>query len=162
MVGKTSTTHSIKIINEFREFAVKGNMIDLAVGIMIGTAFNNTVSALVKYILTPPIGYFTNGVDASNLKVELIPAITAADGSIVKEPLILEYGLFIETFMDFLIIALVMFGVVRLMNNLKRKAEDKEDVTVPTPKDIELLSDIKTELKSLNTVLSANLSQEGK
>lgn len=141
----------MSLIKDFKEFAVKGNMVELAIGIMIGAAFNGVVSSLVKNVMTPIIGIFTSGVDVSNYRWVIREEELDSTGELVKEPLIMEYGLFLESFIDFMIVAIVVFALVKFMNSLKRKAEDSGDKTVPTPKDIQLLSDIKDELTKMNS-----------
>lgn len=139
---------------EFKKFAVKGNMIDLAVAVVIGTAFNEIVNSLVKNIITPPLGYFTSGVELSALSYELAAGETGADGE-VADPVLIEYGIFLQSLIDFLIIAFTIFVVVKFINRMKERAEDSKDKTVPTPKDIALLSEIRDELKQLNSEKSA-------
>ena len=139
-----------KFINEFKKFAVKGNMIDLAIGIIIGAAFNKIVDVLVKQIITPPLGYLTAGVDMSDLAIVLKEPVKAADGTVTDPGVVIGYGLLLEAFIDFFIVALTLFFVVRLLNSLKEKAEDEKNPTVPTPKDIQLLSEIRDEMKRMN------------
>lgn len=137
----------MSIIKEFKEFAVKGNMVDMAVGIIIGTAFGGIVSSLVKDIITPALGVFIGKMDFKNYKLVIQEAVLAQDGSIAREAVSLNYGNFLQVSMDFLIIAGAIFIVIRLINSLKRKAEDENVPSVPTPKDIELLSEIRDLLK---------------
>lgn len=113
--------------SEFKEFAVKGNMIDLAVGIMIGGAFQKIVHSLVNDILMPPVGLLLGKVDFSNLYVNLSDkdAASLAQAKTMGLPT-LNYGLFINEVIDFLIIALVLFFIIRTMNRLRRKEEAKE------------------------------------
>ena len=107
------------MLKEFKEFAVKGNMIDMAVGIIIGGAFGKIVSSLVNDVLMPPLGMLMGGVDFSDKVITLkkaaedVPAIT------------LRYGVFINTAIDFIIVALAVFMVVKAINTLKRKEEAK-------------------------------------
>lgn len=136
--------------NEFKKFAVKGNMIDLAVGIIIGAAFNKIVDVLVKNIIMPPLGYITAGVDLADLAWVIAAPEKAADGSIIDPGVIIGYGKFIEAMMDFGIVALTLFVVIRFVNGLKDKAEDEGNKVVPTPKDIQLLSEIRDEMKRFN------------
>lgn len=138
------------LIKEFREFAVKGNMIDMAIGIIIGVAFNAIVNSLVKDIIMPAIGYFIAGINFKDLAWELKPTLTNAEGEIIREAVVVSYGNFIQQSIDFLIIALTIFFVVKVMNRLKTKAEDNKVPTVETPKDIELLSEIRDGIKQLN------------
>jgi large conductance mechanosensitive channel len=99
------------LLKEFKEFALRGNVVDLAVGVIIGGAFGKIVSSLVADVLMPPIGVLLGGVDFSSL------AITLKDG---PPPVVIRYGAFINSVIDFLIVAAVIFGVVKAMNTLKR------------------------------------------
>ena len=131
------------LLQEFRKFAVKGNMIELAVGIIIGAAFNKIVDSLVKNIITPPLGYLTAGVDFTELNLVLKPPVKDAAGEIVEQGVVIGYGLFLQAFIDFLIVAFVLFLIIRGINSMKEKAEDPKNTEVPTPKDIQLLSEIR-------------------
>lgn len=106
-------------INEFKDFAMKGNVLDLAVGVIIGGAFNKIVSSLVKDIIMPPIGVITGGVNFQDLAYTLAPA----EGG--KEAVVLSYGLFIQNIVDFLIIALSVFIFIKVLGKLNRKKEDE-------------------------------------
>lgn len=143
----------MKFIQEFKEFAVKGNMIDLAIGVIIGAAFNKIVDALVKHVITPPLGYLTSGSDISDLKMVMREPERNAAGEIIREGVVIEYGIFLEACIDFLIVALTIFMVVKAVNILRRDAEDEKNPTVPTPKDIELLSEIRDQMKETNALL---------
>ncbi|MBT8256064.1 MAG: large conductance mechanosensitive channel protein MscL [Bacteroidia bacterium] len=134
-------------IKEFKNFAVKGNMIDMAIGIILGTAFNNVVNALVKKVFLPPVSLFTGEVNLENRKLILREA---AEG--VDEVAIL-YGELIEVFIDFTIIAITVFIVVKAMNRFKSRAEDPEDKAEETPKNIQLLSNIERLLDEQNRLL---------
>lgn len=141
----------MKFWHDFKTFAVKGNMIDLAIGVIIGTAFNNIVNTLVKNVITPPLGYLTGGVDVSDRKwVMREPELDAA-GEVVDPGVIVEYGLFIEACIDFFIIAMTIFMVVRFLKSFREKAEDPANKEVPTPKDIQLLSEILDEMRKFNS-----------
>lgn len=135
---------------EFKNFAVKGNMIDLAIGIIIGAAFNKIVDVLVKKIITPPLGYLTAGIDMTELEIVLSKPVVAADGTVTTPGVVIGYGFLIEAMIDFLIVALTLFFVIRIINGLKEKAEDEKNPEVPTPKDIQLLSDIRDEMRKMN------------
>ena len=128
-------------LKEFKEFAVKGNVVDMAVGIVIGAAFGQIVSSFVDDIITPPIGVLLGGVDFSNLAITLkeaageVPAVT------------LNYGKFIQTVVDFTIIAFAIFIAIKLINNLKRQ-EEEAPTTPPKPSNEEvLLAEIRDILK---------------
>ncbi len=105
------------LLQEFRDFAVKGNALDMAVGIIIGAAFNKIVSSLVNDVIMPPIGMLLGGVDFKNLELVLKGASTAATGEAVPAVSV-RYGLFINTCIDFLIVAFTVFMMVRLVNRL--------------------------------------------
>ena len=143
----------MKLYREFKEFAVKGNMIDMAIGIIIGVAFNKVIDVLVKNILMPPLSLLTNGISLSDKKIMLREAVLNAEKEIISKEVAIGYGLFIEVFIDFLVIGLTVFFVVKVMNRLKRKSQDVEDKTVVTPKDIELLSDLKSLMQEQNALL---------
>jgi large conductance mechanosensitive channel len=125
-------------IKEFKDFAMKGNVVDLAIGIIIGGAFGKIVSSFVSDVIMPPIGLLLGGVDFKELTV---PLKYAADGTVAVA---LRYGLFINTIIDFVIIALAIFLVIKGINKFKKKEEAKP---APTPEDIVLLRDIRDALK---------------
>jgi large conductance mechanosensitive channel len=107
------------LMKEFRDFAVKGNAVDMAVGIIIGAAFNKIVTSLVNDIIMPPIGMLLGGVDFKNLQVVLKAAGTSATGEPIPAVAI-RYGQFINTTIDFLIVAFTVFMMVRLVNHLAK------------------------------------------
>lgn len=146
------------LFQDFKEFAVKGNMIDLAVGIIIGSAFTKIVNSLVNAIIMPALGMLIGRFNFSNLQYVLKEAEYNAAGEVEKDAIILKYGEFIQAATDFFIIALVIFFFVRFLNSWKKKAEDPKNKEVPTPKDIELLSEIRDLLKAQNGS-SANRNQ---
>jgi len=129
-----------KFFQEFKEFAIKGNMVDIAVGVIVGTAFNKLIDAIVKEAFMPPLSYLTDGVNYANKKWVLRPAVDDTVAPI--EEIAIGYGKLIEAGVDFLIIAMTVFIVVKIMNALKTKSQDPQDKTVNTPKDIELLSNM--------------------
>ena len=140
----------MKIIKEFREFAVKGNMMDMAIGIIIGTAFGRIITSLVEDIIMPPFGYILGKFDFATLKLSLKEAEIDAAGKIVKNAVTINYGNFIQVFINFIIIAISIFFFIKLMNMMRNKAEKKEleeAKPVPVPKDIELLTEIRDLLK---------------
>jgi len=126
-------------------------MIDLAIGIVVGAAFNKIVDVLVKKIIMPPLGYLTAGVDMKELELVLKDPILAADGTVTDPGVVIGYGFFLEAMMDFLIVALTLFFVIKFINALKDKAENEKDETVPTPKEIQLLADIREEMRKMNS-----------
>ncbi|MFL2623765.1 MAG: large-conductance mechanosensitive channel protein MscL [Flavobacteriaceae bacterium] len=138
----------MKLIKEFKDFAVKGNMIDMAIGIIIGASFNAIVNVLVKNIILPPFSLLSDGISFAEKKLILREATAHAS------QLSIDYGLLIETVLDFLIVGFTIFLVVKFVNRLRAKAEDVQDISVPTPADVELLSKIKDLLEEQNKVLS--------
>ncbi len=137
----------MKIFKDFREFAIRGNMLEMAVGIIIGVAFNKIVTSLVQDIFMPVIGFFVGRVNFENLQLVIQNELTDESGSIINELVAVRYGAFFQTLVDFVIIAFTVFLVIQFFNKLKRKAEDEKDVTVPTPKNIQLLAEIRDLLK---------------
>lgn len=143
----------MSILKEFKEFAIKGNMVDMAVGIIIGTAFNAVVNSLVKEVVMPPLSLMTDGINFSDKKVVLREGVEEAEGIEAIEEVAIGYGALIETFMDFLIIGFTIFLVIKFMNRFRQKAENPKDVREPTPKDIELLSQLKELMEEQNKLL---------
>jgi large conductance mechanosensitive channel len=134
----------MSLLQEFKEFAIKGNAIDMAVGIIIGAAFGKIISSLVADVVMPPIGVLIGGVDFTKLAVTLKEA--AGDAPAVT----LNYGNFIQSMVDFTIIAFVIFIMVKLINNLKKK-EAAAQVAAPEPSKEELLlTEIRDLLKANN------------
>lgn len=142
-----------KLLKEFKEFAVKGNMIDIAIGVIIGAAFNKVVDALVKEVFMPPLSFLTDGINWQNKKWVLREA-QEINGVINPEEIAIGYGHLIETGLDFVIIGFTVFMVVKLMNKFKNQAQDPTDTTVKTPKEIELLNKIAELLESQNQLLT--------
>ena len=137
----------MKIIKEFKEFAIKGNVFDIAIGIIIGTAFGKVVSSLVNDLLLPPLGFLIDKVDFKNLAIVIKEAEKDNAGLILQEAIAINYGNFIQTIINFLIIAFSIFVVIRIFNRIRNKAEDTKDQTIPTPKNIEILAEIRDLLK---------------
>jgi large conductance mechanosensitive channel len=116
-------------------------MIDIAVGVIIGAAFNKVVDAIVKEIFLPPLSFLTNGINLENKKFILREAVTL-DGVTNPEEIAIGYGKLLEAGVDFIIISFTVFVIVKFINRLKDKAHDPDNKTVKTPKDIELLNKI--------------------
>ena len=136
-----------KFIQEFKEFALKGNVMDMAVGIIIGGAFGKIVSSLVNDIIMPPIGLIT-GSSFEDAKVVLRAAeVDTTTGETLKEAITLNWGSFVQTTVDFFIIALCIFLLIKAMNSFRKKKEEEPAAPAPTPEDIELLREIREELK---------------
>ncbi|WP_448905916.1 large-conductance mechanosensitive channel protein MscL [Haemophilus parahaemolyticus] len=131
----------MSILKEFREFAVKGNVVDMVVGVIIGGAFGKIVSSLVSDVIMPPIGWLIGGVDFKDLAIEIAPAKEGA------EAVMLKYGAFIQNVFDFLIIAIAVFGMVKIINSLKKSpAPEPEKAPEPTAEE-KLLTEIRDLLK---------------
>lgn len=138
-----------KLIQEFKEFAVKGNAVDMAVGVIIGGAFGKIVSSIVDDIIMPPIGWLIGGVNFSDLKYTLpqveIHGVTAA------APATINYGNFLQTLLDFIIIAFCVFMMVKGINKLSKKKEEEPAAPAPDPEptnEEKLLSEIRDLLKN--------------
>ena len=127
------------LLKEFKEFAIKGNMIDIAIGVILGTAFNKVVDVLVKEIFLPPLSYLTDGVNWQNKRLILREAVMQ-NGVMNPEEIAIGYGKLFEASIDFLIIGFTVFLVIKFMNSIRNKAQDPKNETVSTPKDIELLN----------------------
>jgi len=138
----------MKIVKEFKEFAIKGNMFDMAIGIIIGTGFNKIVSSLVNDLILPSLSLLIGQVNFQNLNIVLIEKQVDSAGIVIQELVAIRYGNFLQVLFDFLIIAFSVFLVIKLFNSLRKKAEDVKDKTVSTPRDIELLSEIRDLLKA--------------
>ncbi|OOR99018.1 mechanosensitive ion channel protein MscL [Haemophilus paracuniculus] len=125
----------MSILKEFREFAVKGNVVDMAVGVIIGGAFGKIVSSLVSDVIMPPIGWLIGGVDFKDL------AITLQEKQGETEAVMIKYGAFIQNVFDFLIIAIAVFGMVKLINSLKKAPEPAAPAEPPAQE--KLLAEIR-------------------
>lgn len=145
------------LFKEFKEFAVKGNMMDMAIGIIIGASFNKIIDVLVKQVLMPPLSLLSNGIYLEDKKIVLKEAVLDASGAITSQEVVLGYGALMEAFLDFLIIGFTVFIVVKFMNRLRTKAQDTKDETVVTPKDIELLSHLKSLMEEQNALLKSKM-----
>ena len=134
----------MSFISEFKEFAMRGNVIDMAVGVVIGGAFGKIVSSLVGDIIMPVVGVITGGVNFTDLKLTLKEAVDSAPAVTIN------YGSFIQTMVDFLIIAFCIFCVIKALNTLKNKLPKEEEAAPAepeTPVDIALLTEIRDFLK---------------
>lgn len=138
-----------KFIQEFKDFAVKGNAVDMAVGVIIGGAFGKIVSSIVDDIIMPPIGYLIGGVNFSDLKYEL-PKVTVE--GIELAPATINYGNFIQVLLDFIIIAFCVFMLVKAINSLARKKKEEAPAApAPAPEpsaEEKLLTEIRDLLKN--------------
>lgn len=125
----------MSFIQEFKAFIMRGNVIDLAVGVIIGGAFGKIVSSFVSDVVMPPIGLIMGGVNFKDLQLILKPATVAADGSAIA-PVAVNYGLFIQNVVDFLIVALVIFMVIQAVNRLHKPAPAAPAPEVPAEQKI--------------------------
>jgi len=133
------------MLKEFKEFALKGNVVDMAVGIIIGGAFGKIVTSFVSDIVMPPIGEMMGGVDFSQLYMNLSDTVyDSLDAAVEAGAPVIKYGAFINTVIDFIIIAFVIFMVVRQMNKMKKEEEAAEPAA--PPEDITLLREIRDSL----------------
>tara|TARA_B110000438_G_scaffold53698_1_gene53872 strand:- start:1318 stop:1764 length:447 start_codon:yes stop_codon:yes gene_type:complete len=147
----------MKLLQEFKEFAVKGNMIDMAIGIIIGASFNSVIDVLVKKILLPPLSLLSSGVNLESQKYVLRSSEIDNLGNQIIEEVAINYGLFVETLVDFLIVGFTIFIVVKFINKLNKKAEDTSDKSVSTPKNIELLTRMNNLLEEQNQLLKSKI-----
>ena len=131
----------MSMVKEFKEFAVKGNVVDMAVGIIIGAAFGKIVSSFVADVIMPPIGVLIGGVDFSNLSFTIKEAVEEAPAVVIS------YGIFIQTVIDFTIIAFAIFIAVKGINALKRKEEEAPKAPPAPSKEEVLLTEIRDLLK---------------
>lgn len=131
----------MKVVQEFKQFAMRGNVMDMAIGIIIGAAFGKIVSSIVSDVIMPPIGLLLGGVDFSNL------ALTIKAGGEDAAPVLLKYGVFINTVIDFIIIAFAIFMVVKAINTMRKKEEEKPSAPPAPSKSEILLAEIRDELR---------------
>ena len=145
-----------KFLSDFKAFALKGNIVDMAIGVVIGGAFGKIVTSLVNDIITPLIGLLTGNISLAELKIVLAPAVLDAAGEVATPELAITYGAFLQTVIDFVIIALSIFVVMRVAMNahkkledMKKKEEEAEEAAAEEEKDTELsvLLEIKELLK---------------
>lgn len=148
----------MKLIKEFQEFAVKGNMMDMAIGIIIGASFNKVIDVLVKKVMLPPLSLLSGNINLHDRRLVLKNAIIGSDEAVIKNEIAIGYGALLESFLDFLIVGFTIFIVVKVMNRLKNKAQDTKDKTVATPKDIELLSQLTELMKEQNKLLKKKIA----
>ncbi|BAM02214.1 large conductance mechanosensitive channel protein MscL [Phycisphaera mikurensis] len=145
----------MKIVQEFKEFILKGNMVDLAVGIVIGAAFSKVVTTLVGSVIMPPTAFLMGGVDLASKKTLLIEELREGDTHPVYQNTVekdipavyLEWGAMLQALFELLVVGLAIFVVIKAINAMRKKQEEapKEE---PTPVEVELLRDIRDELRS--------------
>jgi large conductance mechanosensitive channel protein len=136
----------MSIISEFKEFAMRGNVIDLAVGVVIGAAFGKIVTSLVEKVIMPPIGWLIGNVDFSDLAWTLSPAKVAADGTEIPA-VVIGYGDFINTVIQFLIVAFAIFMLVKVVNRLSRKRAAEPEAAPAPSEEVLLLREIRDNLR---------------
>jgi large conductance mechanosensitive channel len=134
----------MSLAKEFRDFAMRGNVVDMAVGVIIGAAFGKIITSLVDNVLMPPIGYLTGGVDFKDKVLTLLPKTETSPG------VTLQWGLFANTIIQFIIVAFCLFLVIKVMNAAKTRFEQKaaESPSPEAPADIKLLGEIRDLLKA--------------
>ena len=138
-----------KFLQEFKEFAMKGNVMDMAVGVIIGGAFGKIVSSLVNDLLMPLVGALIGNVDFTTLSATLRQAVMDGE-TVVKPAVVLNYGKFIQVTVDFLIVAFCIFAVIKAINAMKKKEEPapaEPEAPAPKPDDVVLLEEIRDLLK---------------
>lgn len=131
----------MKFLQEFKSFAMKGNVVDMAVGIIIGVAFGKVVTSVVNDVIMPPIGLLVGGIDFGSLAITIREATETAPAVMIK------YGAFINTIIDFIIVALAIFVIIKAMNSLKKKEEAAPAAPPKPTEEVLLLTDIRDLLK---------------
>lgn len=140
------------MLKEFKDFAMRGNVVDMAVGIVIGASFGKIVTSLVNDIIMPPVGRLLGNMDFSKMAVKIGEAtkkvVENGQEKMVTEDILLKYGPFINTLIDFVIVAFCLFMVIKAMNALKRKKEEAPAAPPEPPADVKLLGEIRDLLKA--------------
>ena len=135
----------MSIASEFKAFIQRGNVVDMAIGVILGAAFGKIVNSLVADVLTPPLGYITGGVDFKNMSAKLTPPALASE---ILTPVEIKYGLFLQATFDFLIIAFCVFAIVKAMNHLRTKEAAKPAAPPEPTAQEKLLTEIRDLLKA--------------
>ncbi|MBQ8830303.1 MAG: large-conductance mechanosensitive channel protein MscL [Oscillospiraceae bacterium] len=139
-----------KIAKEFRDFIMRGNVLDMAIGVIIATAFGKITTSLVNDVFMPFIGWIIGDIDLTQLNITLVPAVLDETGAEISKAVVMGIGTFISTIIDFILIALIVFVIVKMMNKLNRKKEEPapepEPEPIPEPTKEELLL---TEIRDL-------------
>lgn len=139
----------MKFLDEFKAFAMRGNVIDMAVGVIIGGAFGKIVSSVVADVIMPPIGLLVGGVNFTDLKWEMKEAVLNDAGEVVAPAVTMNYGNFLQVTFDFLIVAIAVFAFVKLINSLNKKKKEEAPAAPPAPsKEEVLLTEIRDLLKN--------------
>ena len=137
----------MSMIQEFKDFAMRGNVVDMAVGVIIGGAFGKITTSLVNDVLMPPLGVVLGGIDFKDKVIVLKQAVVDAAGVVTTPAVSLNYGLFINTVIDFTIVAFALFMVIKAMNKLKKKQAAAPAAPAAPPADVVLLTEIRDLLK---------------
>lgn len=138
-------------LKDFKDFAMRGNVLDMAVGVIIGGAFGKIVSSLVNNVIMPLLGKVVGGIDFTSLKWVLAPEVLDAEGNVVSAGVEVEYGIFLQNTLDFIIIAFCVFVMVRVVNKLiNSKKKESKPAVVETPADVKLLTEIRDLLREQN------------
>ncbi|WMN06507.1 large-conductance mechanosensitive channel protein MscL [Marivirga arenosa] len=137
----------MKFLKEFKEFAIKGNVFDMAIGIIIGSAFTKVVNSIVSDLIMPILSIFVGRINFKDLKYVFRAEEYDKEGNLLHAAVSINYGNLIQSSVDFLIIAFCIYLVVKTFNKLRKRSENEEDNTVATPKNIELLAEIRDLLK---------------
>jgi large conductance mechanosensitive channel len=138
-------------VQEFKEFAMKGNVVDLAVGVIIGGAFGKITNSVVADVFMPPLGLLTGGVNFTDIKIPLKAAVTDAAGKITAQAVTINLGSFLQTVFDFTLMALAVFMMIKMLNSLKKKEEAKPAAPAAPPepsKEEILLTEIRDALRA--------------
>ncbi len=138
------------MLKEFKTFAMRGNVVDMAVGFIIGAAFGKIVTSLVNDVIMPPIGLLLDGKDFTKFKITLSQAVLGDEGEVLKQAVNINYGMFVNTIINFLIVAFTVFIFIRIINKMKRKEETQPaapQAPPPPSNEEKLLSEIRDLLK---------------
>jgi len=140
----------MNMLGEFKAFAMRGNVIDLAVGVVIGAAFGKIVTALVNGLLMPVLGILVSGVNFADLALELKPAVLGPNNEVVQPAVLLQYGAFLQSVIDFTIVAFAIFLLVKGINRLHRKQEEAPAAAPEPSEEVKLLREIRDQLKKVH------------
>ncbi len=134
-------------------------MLDMAVGIILGASFNKVINVLVKEVMMPPLSLLSGNMNLDDRRIVLKDSVLDEQGAVLKEEIAIGYGALIEAFVDFFVIGFTIFVVVKFMNKVIKKAEDTQDKTVETPKNIELMTKMTHLLEEQNQMLETQFSR---
>ncbi|MBP7891711.1 MAG: large-conductance mechanosensitive channel protein MscL [Arenimonas sp.] len=141
----------MSILSEFKEFALRGNVIDLAVGVVIGGAFGKIVTSLVNDLIMPSVSVLISSADFKSLSAVLRPATIGADGKETMPAILLNYGAFVQTIVDFTIIAVVIFLAIKVINRIRRQEQPETPAASEPSEEVKLLTEIRDALKKQGT-----------